>query len=65
MLIHTLKKALMQGSVTLTRHRLEGLVGALASAVSKNSQSARHGSNRQSIVGYAFFQQRILPGRVY
>ena len=40
MLIHTLKKALMQGSVSLTRHRMD-LISGLVCALSKHRSIKR------------------------
>ena len=74
MLIHTLKKALMQGSVSLTRHRMDLISGLVCALMQVRSVNLRKlacslpgmAQNRQSISPpTAFFQQRILPRRVY
>ena len=41
MLIHTLKKALMQGSVSLTRHRMDLISGLVCALMQVRGQSEK------------------------
>ena len=74
MLIHTLKKVLMQGSVSLTRHRMDLISGLVCALMQVRSVNLR--KLACSLPGMAqidsqyrrlqrFFQQRIIPRRVY